>query len=159
MTLRRPVAVMAGAAVVLGWLAGSAVAQSGATYRARLGWVPTTGADRANVTGRGSITATLSGSTLAINGSFEGLAAPASAARLSRGVAVGARGIAIADLTITKATSGTMSGSIALSKEQVESLRAGALYVQVHSEKGVAPDGSNLWGWLMEVKNVEGKDR
>jgi hypothetical protein len=28
-------------------------------------------------------------------------------------------------------------------------LKQGRLYVQLHSDKGVAPDGSNLWGWFL----------
>lgn len=123
--------------------------QSGDKYSARLGWVPISGAERANVTGKGSVTATLTGTRLSIAGSFEGLAAPATNARLHEGVAKGARGRAVTDLTISKAVSGMISGSVDLTKEQVESLKQGRLYVQVHSEKGVAPDGSNLWGWFL----------
>jgi hypothetical protein len=129
--------------------AGAALAaQGGDKYTARLGWVPISGAERANVTGKGSVAATLSGSKLTITGSFDGLAAPANAARLHRGVAKGARGPAIGDLVVSKGTSGTISGSVDLTPEQVESLKQGRLYIQLHSEKGVAPDGSNLWGWL-----------
>jgi hypothetical protein len=124
-------------------------AQGGDTFTARLAWVPTTAAQRADVTGKGSATASLSGRTLAITGSFEGLVTPATAARLHRGVAKGARGPAISDLTITKGTSGTISGSVALSAEQVDRLKEGRLYVQVYSEKGADEDGSTLWGWLM----------
>ncbi len=124
-------------------------AQSGQTYTARLSWVPISGAERADVTGGGSATATLSGTRLSVSGSFEGLAAPATVARLHDGIAKGARGPAIADLTVTRATSGTIAGAIDLTTEQLDSLRQGRLYVQVHSEKGVAPDGSNLWGWLL----------
>jgi CHRD domain len=126
-------------------------AQAGDKYTARLGWVPTAGPnDRVNVTGKGTATATLSGRKLTITGSFEGLAGPATVARLHRGIAKGARGNPITDLTITKGASGTLSGSIDLTPEQVESLRQGRLYVQIHSEKGVAPDGSNLWGWFLK---------
>ena len=126
-----------------------AAAQGGEKFTARLIWVPITGANRADVTGKGTVTATLTGTTLAITGSFEGLAAPATVARLHEGVAKGARGPAIADLTIGKGVSGTISGSVQLTKAQLESLRQGKLFVQVHSEKGVAPDGSNLWGWFL----------
>src|SRR5688572_8531142 len=128
---------------------GALSAQSADKYTARLGWVPISGADRANVTGKGSATATLTGSKLAITGSFEGLAASATVARLHEGIAKAARGPAIGDLVISKGTSGTISGGIALTKEQLESLKQGRLYIQVHSEKGVAPDGNNLWGWFM----------
>jgi hypothetical protein len=124
-------------------------AQGGEKFTARLIWVPITGANRADVTGKGTATATLTGTTLAITGSFEGLAAPATVARLHEGVAKGARGPAIADLTISKGVSGTIAGSVELTKAQLESLRQGKLFVQVHSEKGVAPDGSNLWGWFL----------
>jgi hypothetical protein len=124
-------------------------AQSGETFTARLAWVPITVQQRADVAGKGSVTASLSGRTLTINGSFEGLPAPATAARLHRGVARGARGPALSDLTITtKATSGTISGSVALSADQVDYLKQGRLYVQVYSEKGADTDGSTLWGWL-----------
>ena len=141
--------VIALAAAVLLAAGGAISAQSAEKYMARLAWVPISGADRANVTGKGSATATLSGSKLAVTGSFEGLAASATAARIHQGVAKGARGPAIGDLVITKGTSGTISGGLALDKEQLESLKQGRLYIQVHSEKGVAPDGSSLWGWFL----------
>jgi hypothetical protein len=132
------------------WLAVPLAGQGSDKYTARLGWVPITGAERAGVAGKGSVTATLSGTKLALTGTFEGLVSPATVARLHRGVAKGARGAVITDLTITKATSGTITGSSNLSAADVENLKAGKLYVQVHSEKGVAPDGANLWGWLLK---------
>jgi len=148
MTLKRHVTVLVMAAGLLSQ-GLPLVAQTGEKFTARLAWVPTSGADRGNVAGRGSATATLSGRTLSIAGSFDGLAAPATVARLHWGVAKGARGEAFADLTITRATGGMLSGSVALTAEQVDALRAGRLYIQVHSEKGVPPDGGTLWGWLL----------
>jgi hypothetical protein len=145
-TLRRAIACAVAAVLA----AGTAMAaQSNDKFTARLAWVPITGADRANVTGKGTATATLSGTKLAINGTFEGLAAPATVARLHEGVAKGARGPAVGDLVISKGTSGTITGSFALTAEQLASLKQGRLYIQLHSEKGVAPDGSNLWGWFL----------
>ena len=44
------------------------------------------------------------------------------------------------------ATSGTITGSIELTREQADDLANGRLYIQLHSEK--APEG-NLWGWLL----------
>lgn len=150
MTLRQSVLTLVMTAALLG-SALPLTAQSGEKFTARLGWVPTAGPnDRANVTGKGSATGTLSGRKLTINGTFEGLAAPATLARLHQGVAKGARGNAITDLTISKGASGTLSGSIDLTPPQVEALRQGKLYIQLHSEKGSAPDGSNLWGWLLK---------
>jgi len=58
----------------------------------------------------------------------------------------GVRGSSFADLTVSKGTSGTVSGSLDLTPEQVQSLRKGQFYIQIHSEK--APEG-NLWGWLL----------
>ncbi len=135
--------------LALGWLASGqpGTAQSGDKFTARLAWVPTAGAER--VSGKGSAAATLSGRALTITGSFEGLGGPATVARLHEGIAKGARGRAVTDLTITKATSGTLSGSATLTPEQVESLRQGKLYIQIHGDKGLAPDGANLWGWLL----------
>jgi hypothetical protein len=146
MTPKRWGAVML---IVAGFgLVPSLTAQTTETFTARLAWVPTTVAQRADVTGKGSATASLSGRMLSITGSFEGLASPATAVRLHRGVAKGARGPAIGDLTITKGTSGTISGSVTLTAEQVEQLKQGRLYIQVHSEKGADTDGSTLWGWM-----------
>jgi hypothetical protein len=135
--------------LTLGWLSSGqpGTAQNGDKYTARLSWVPTAGAER--VSGKGSASATLSGRALTITGSFEGLGGPATVARLHEGIAKGARGRAVTDLTLSKATSGTLSGSATLTPEQVESLRQGKLYIQIHGEKGLAPDGANLWGWLL----------
>lgn len=119
-------------------------------YTARLGWVPTTPADRPNVIGKGAATATLAGRRLTIAGTFEGLAAPATVGRLHGGIAKGARGPSIADLTVTQAASGKLSGSVDLTAEQVEALKQGKLYIQLHTAKGVPPDGSTLWGWLLK---------
>ena len=150
MTLRQCVVTVAITAAFV----ASAVpltAQGTEKFTARLGWVPTAGPnDRVNVTGQGTATGTLSGRKLTINGTFEGLAAPATIARLHQGVAKGARGAAISDLMVSKGASGTLAGSVDLTAPQVEALRQGKLYIQLHSEKGVAPDGSNLWGWFIK---------
>ena len=150
MTLRQCVVTVA----ITAALASSAVplmAQGAEKFTARLGWVPTAGPnDRVNVTGKGTATGTLTGRKLAISGTFEGLAGPATIARLHQGIAKGARGAAITDLTVTKGASGTLTGSVDLTAPQVEALRQGKLYIQLHSEKGVAPDGSNLWGWFLK---------
>ena len=150
MTLRQYVVTVAITAVFVA-SAAPLTAQGTEKFTARLGWVPTAGAnDRVNVTGKGTATGTLSGRKLTIAGSFEGLAAPATVARLHQGVAKGARGAAITDLTISKAASGMLSGSVDLTPPQVEALRQGKLYIQLHSEKGSPPDGSNLWGWFLK---------
>ena len=143
------------------FLAAVAVsAQTGDKYTVRLGMVPAAnGTQQVLVAGKGAATATLAGNRLTINGTFEGLPAAATAARLHQGIAKGARGKPFADLTITKAASGTITGSVTLTADQVEALKQGKIYLQVHSEKGIAAeqgkvdpnvDNSNLWGWLLK---------
>ena len=149
------------AAFLFVFLAAAAVsAQTGDKYTARLGMVPAAnGTQQALVAGKGAATATLAGNKLTVNGTFEGLPAAATVARLHQGIAKGARGKAFADLTITKAASGTISGSVTLTPDQIEALKQGKIYLQVNSEKGIAPeqgkvdpivDNSNLWGWLLK---------
>lgn len=128
----------------------SVAAQSGDKYSIRLERVPVANAREGElIRGRGTGTATLAGNRLTINLNFEGLASPATVARLHRGVAKGARGPVLGDLTITKGTSGTIGGTVDLQPQDLADLKLGKLYVQVHSEKGMAPDGHNLWGWLL----------
>lgn len=150
MTLRQCVVTV----TITAALVASAVpitAQSGEKFAARLSAVPIAGPnERGNVTGKGAATGALNGRKLTISGTFEGLPAPATIARLHQGISKGARGAAITDLTVSKGASGTLSGSIDLTAAQVDALRQGKLYIQLHSEKGVAPDGSNLWGWFLK---------
>ena len=118
-------------------------------YRARLSVVPIDIAMQSTIAGSGSATATLKGTTLTINGTFTGLKTPATVARLHRSPKTAMRGAPIGDLTATADTSGTISGSIELTKAQIDDLAAGRLYIQLHSQK--APDG-NLWGWLLAAE-------
>ena len=115
-------------------------------YRARLSVVPIDIPMQSAIAGSGAATATLKGTTLTINATFAGLKTPATVARVHRGPRTAMRGPAIGDLTVTAATSGSVTGSIELTREQIDDLAAGRLYIQVHSQK--APDG-NLWGWLL----------
>ncbi len=96
--------------------------------------------------GYGTVTATLEDSKLTLKGSFSGLLAVPTAAHLAMGSLPGVRGPVIADLTISPATSGTLSGTVQLSPSQLTALRKGGLYVEIDSDK--APEG-DLWGWIM----------
>ena len=136
-------AIWLGAAIL--WLGATAVAQTGETFKGRLSVVPIDVTMQATVAGSGSLTAVLAGRKLTITGTFEGLRSPATVARVHRGVR-GIRGPAVLDLTVTKATSGAVTGSLDLTPAQVEDLRNSRLYVQIDSER--APEG-NLWGWLL----------
>jgi CHRD domain len=123
-----------------------AAAQNEVRYKVRLAPVPLDIAMRSTVAGSGSATAVLKGTSLTINGTFEGLRSSATAARLHQGPTMGLRGMPFADLMISKATNGTITGSVALSPEQVRALERGRVYLQISSER--APEG-NLWGWFV----------
>jgi hypothetical protein len=145
MTLKPYVAVLTAAVVV--WLAPAGSAQSSERFRVRLTTVPMDGGMRNTVAGSGSATATLSGAALSITGTFDGLKSPATTATVHGGAAKGVRGASLGDLVVSKATRGTLTGSINLTPEQIKGLREGRLYVEVASEK--APEG-NLWGWILK---------
>jgi hypothetical protein len=141
-------ALVAGLVVVLTVAMPPALRAQGAPekYAVRLDWVPIAGTDR--VTGKGAATAQLSGKALTIDGSFEALGGPATIMRLHQGIARGARGRAVTDIPVPKTTSGSFMATVTLTDEQVTALRQGKLYLQLHGDKGLAPDGANLWGWF-----------
>jgi CHRD domain len=122
-------------------------AANGETYKTRLSVVPLDVGMQATVAGQGTVTATLAGNKLTVNGTAEGLRSPATVAHIHRG-APGIPGPAILDLTITNTTTPTISGTIDLTPQMVQDLKNGQLYVQLSSER--APDG-NLRGWLMHA--------
>jgi len=127
-------------------LALPVAAQNEVRYKVRLAPVPMDIAMRSTVAGMGSATAVVKGTSLTITGTFDGLRSPATAARLHQGPAMGIRGMPFADLTISKATNGTITGSVTLTPEQARALERGRVYLQISSER--APDG-NLWGWFV----------
>lgn len=139
---RRVAVVVMGIGFVLS-LAG----QNGETFKGRLSALPADARTRASLAGSGSASAVLTGTKLAITSSFEGLLSAATSASLHSSVAAGVRGPVIGDLAISKATSGTVSGSVELTPAQLNSLRKGGLYIQIDSEK--VPDGV-LWGWFLK---------
>lgn len=115
-------------------------------YRTRLAPVALDVAMQASIAGSGTVSATLNGATLSITGTYTGLRTASTVVRLHRSPRTAMRGPAIGDLKVTPGTNGSITGAIELTKEQVDDLANGRLYVQLHSEK--APDG-NLWGWLL----------
>ena len=144
---RVAVAIFVAAALFFSF--GQIAAQDSAkkeTFKARLSPVPIDVSMMARVAGVGSLTATLSGKTLTLTGSFEGLRSPATTAQIHR-APKGIPGPAILDITVTNAEKGTVSGTLELTSDQIADLRAGRLYVQIQSER--APEG-NLWGWMLQ---------
>jgi hypothetical protein len=138
---RRVVLLAASVVLVAASMAGAQARQ----YRARLAPMPLDVAMQATIAGSGTVTATLAGSTLTLNGTYKDLRTAATVVRLHRGPRIAMRGPAIAELKASGGTAGTIAGTIELTKEQLDDLSNARLYVQLHSEK--APDG-NLWGWL-----------
>src|ERR1700732_4970190 len=120
--------------------------QNAESFKAHLSPVPINVSMMSTIAGRGSLTATLRGKQLTIQGTFEGLRSPATSVQIHR-APKGIPGPAIVNLTdvsVTKAQKGSVSGKLELTPDQVADLQDGRLYVQIQSER--APDG-NLWGW------------
>jgi hypothetical protein len=138
------------AAALLSLVSASAAqnGQNAESFKARLSPVPINISMMATIAGSGSLSATLTGKHLAIQGTFEGLRSPATTVQIHR-APKGIPGPAILDLTltVTKAEKGAVSGTLELTPDQIADLRSGRLYVQIQSER--APDG-NLWGWLLK---------
>ena len=136
------------------WSGLSGFAQAPQTYKARLSVVPIQSAaarsnidESATVFATANATATLSGTKLTVSGSFEGFKSPASIAQIRTGSALGIRGPVVFDLTVTKATKGTLSGTFDLTPAQIDLLKNSRLYIQIHNQN--TPDGA-LWGWFLK---------
>ena len=132
-------------------LISSAAQQAPTKFSARLSRAAIDAAELSKVAGGGSVRAELQGMTLTIDGKYSGLLSRATRAHLDRGAEKGLRGRAMFDLTLTPGTEGAISGTVTLTKSQIEDLRLGRFYVQVDSES--APDG-NLWGWVLPVESA-----
>jgi hypothetical protein len=128
---------------------GSASAQGAKTFKARLSPVAIDLTMMATIAGGGSVTAVLTGNKLAITGSFDGLKSSATVAQVHKSPVTGVPGPSIVDLACAHDMSGSITGTLTLTAQQVADLEKGRLYVQLSSER--APDG-NLWGWLLPEK-------
>jgi hypothetical protein len=131
-----------------------ALAQAPQVYKAQLRIVPIANAagranidESATVFATANVTGTLAGTRLTVNGSFEGFKNPASIAQIRTGPSLGVRGPVVFELTVTKATKGTISGTFDLTPEQVNLLKNSRLYVQIHNTN--TPEGA-LWGWFLK---------
>lgn len=129
----------------IGWVTIPATAQNSNTFKTRLAPMPRDGRNSPQIDGLGQATVTLAGSQLSVNATFQGLPSAATTARLMQSAFPGMHGNAVADLTISKATSGTISGTVTLNAAQVTALREHRLYIRVDSQQSA--DGA-LWGWL-----------
>jgi CHRD domain len=141
--LVRRAALMSGACF-FGMVLGSAALHA-ATFTFRLSPGPRLVGTRAASSGGGSFTATMEGNKLTLKGSYHGLLAVPTGAHLFMGSLPGVRGPLVADLTVSPATTGMLSGVVELNSKELAALYKGGLYVEIDSDK--APDG-DMWGWL-----------
>ena len=121
-------------------------------YRARLSPMPTTPQTVTEILGEGEVILTLSGNTLEVSGTFEGMSSSATGAHLHNGPPA-QPGPVVHTLEIDQATGGEISATLELSDEQVTALRNNELYVQVHSENN-AP--GELRGWIFLRSHFDG---
>ena len=133
-----------------------------ADYQVGLGPMPLDDETKQVIAGRGAATVTSDGKTMSVTGEFHGLPSNATAAHVLVSPIAGVPGKQVADLDVTKSTSGTVSGNIKLNGAQATALRTGRLYIQIDSEK--APDEApwgpkgTLWGWIFPAHETVGQD-
>ena len=89
------------------------IAQGGDKFKVRLAPAPALGVQggAGGVAGLGSATATWNGKKLTVNGSFEKMVSPPTVAKIGLGLATGARGDLVIDLTLTKPDTSTVNAS------------------------------------------------
>lgn len=143
-------------------LAATALPALAADYQANLGPMPLDDETKQVIAGRGDATASYDGTTFSVNGSFHGLPSNATQAHIFLSPYIGVPGTKVLDLTVSQATTGTLSGSFHLDADETKALRTGRLYIQVDSEK--APPGyvwgpkGTLWGWLLPAHQTASQD-
>jgi hypothetical protein len=133
-----------------------------ADYQTNLGPMPLDDETKAVIAGRGEATASYDGKTLTVKGSFHDLPSNATEAHIFMGQWIGVPGKQALDLTVTKATEGTLSGELKLTSAQAQALKTGRLYIQINSEKGPeqypwGPKGT-LWGWIFPAHETVGQN-
>jgi hypothetical protein len=136
-------------------VAFSVPAFAGENYQTDIGPTPKNGKQGDSTQGRGTVLATLNDNKFSLQGKFSGLSSSATDAHLSMGYVMGGTGPAIGDLAIAQAPSGGISGTFTLTRDQIDALKNGRLYVMLNSQS--APKG-NLWGWFQPAHVTVGPD-
>jgi hypothetical protein len=133
-----------------------------ADYQVHLGPMPLDDETKQVIAGGGNATITSDGKTLTVTGDFHDLPSSATAAHVFVSPIAGVPGKQVADLEITKSTSGTVSGNVKLNGAQATALRTGRLYIRIDSEKAPedVPWGAKgtLWGWIFPAHETVGQD-
>ena len=138
----------------VGALLSAAGEQGAVSFRGRLSAVPIDFVTAPTTRGVGAFTARLEGDTLIIAGKFERMNAPATVAHVHR-APKGLRGPSVFTLTVTADTTGLIEGTLSLTAADVEDLRDGRFYVQIHSE---AHPSGHLRGWILDVDQGDRND-
>jgi hypothetical protein len=104
----------------------------GQPFSGRLAAVPADATRPTPSGGSGVLFAILLRDKLSVNGRFDGMSSPATLARLYSGST--GEATTLVELTVTKATRGTIKGSLTLSESQIQELKKGGYYVQIDTE-------------------------
>ncbi len=83
--------------------------------------------------GSGTVTVTLDGTKVSVEGSFRDLSSNATAAHIHGPADVNSNADAICTLTIPQATSGTITGECTITEAQATAMEDGMTYVNIHT--------------------------
>ena len=120
-------------------------AQGSEQFEGRLSRLPVDRPTAPQLRGQGSGEATLNGDELVLTAKFEGLSSPATAAHIHR-APVARRGPVAFTVEVPAVATGELRDTITLTNAQLEQLREGLYYLQIHTEGN---PGGELRGWLL----------
>ena len=125
--------------------AGGVLAQTGEQFAGRLSRMPVDRAIAPSISGGGEARATLAGSELTIVATFAGMSSPATAAHV-HSAPIARRGPVAFTLDVPAAAAGRIEQSVTLTDAQLDVLRDGRYYLQIHTDDN---PGGELRGWLL----------
>ena len=120
-------------------------AQAAEEFAGRLSRMPVDRATAPSISGGGEVRATLAGNALTLAATFHGMSSAATAAHIHR-APVARRGPVALALDAPAAAAGRIEQTLTLTDAQVEALRGGEFYLQIHTENNPAGE---LRGWLL----------
>ncbi len=144
MRLTATVTVLAGLAAAA-LHAGGLQPAAGERFGGRLSRMPVDLVTTHTVRGSGAVSATLDGGELTIVATFAGMSSPATAAHVHRAPRARPGPVAFG-VEVPQADAGRIETTVALTDEQVATLRRGHYYLQIHTEGNA---GGELRGWLL----------
>ena len=124
---------------------GALAAQEGARFAGRLSRMPVDRATSPSISGGGEVRASLAGNELTVFATFAGMSSPATAAHVHR-APIARPGPVAFTLDVPETASGRIEETLTLTDAQLETLRDGMYYLQIHTAEN--PRGE-LRGWLL----------